>query len=125
MLGWTRALAVDQLTPGDGAIIELRGLPVALFRAGERFHAMSARCPHAGSLISEFLTDAQTAICPSHGWEFRLHDGQCTTMRAQTIRLYPIRIVDGFVYIKVRPWISMIVDLFHWGAQPKEPRRLR
>lgn len=124
MIGWTRAIAADQLAPGDGAILDVRGVPVALFRVGERFHAARAVCPHAGSLISEFLTDSQTAMCPSHGWEFRLDDGQCTTLRSQTLRIYPTRVDGGFVYIKVRPILAMITDIFR-GGRPAEAGRIR
>ncbi|MFN0204933.1 MAG: Rieske (2Fe-2S) protein [Planctomycetota bacterium] len=123
MRGWTRALPVDAIAPGDGAIVELRGVPVALYRIGDHYHALHAICPHAGSLISEFMTDAGTAMCPSHGWEFNIGDGQCTSHRSQMLRKYPVTVRDGFVWVKVRSTIAMIQDIL--SKRPGEARRLR
>lgn len=123
MLGWTCALPVDAIAPGDGAIVEMRGVAVALFRVGDQVHALNATCPHAGTLISEFMTDSETAMCPSHGWEFRVGDGQCTTHRTQMLRKYPVAVEGGFVWVKIRPVIAIIQDLLK--NRPEVARRLR
>jgi len=123
MRGWTRALPVGAIAPGDGVIVEMRGVPVALYRIGDHYHALDAVCPHAGTLISEFATDAGTAMCPSHGWEFNISDGQCTSHRTQMLRKYPVAIRDGFVWVKVRVAIAIIQDLFNKNSA--EARRLR
>ncbi|MBI3817921.1 MAG: Rieske (2Fe-2S) protein [Planctomycetes bacterium] len=123
MLGWTRAMAIDQIAPGEGAILQVRGVAVALFHGNDGWRALSAACPHAGSLISEFLTDSGTVMCPSHGWEFRADDGQCTTLRAQRLRVYATRVENGFVYVKVRPVIAVFLTIF--GGASADPPRIR
>ncbi len=124
MIGWTRAIAVNELEPGEGAVLEVRGAPVALYRVGDRFHALGAICPHAGSLLSEFLHDDCLALCPSHGWTFRLEDGQATVFPTQRVPVYPVRTADGFVWIRVRWLVAVVADLLRRGHGPPA-RRLR
>jgi nitrite reductase (NADH) small subunit len=117
MLGWTPVSPAAELAPGDGALFEARGVAIAIYRRGERFHAVGAICPHAGSLLSEFATDEGTALCPSHGWEFRLEDGGCTNERTQRVPVYPLRVVDGFLWVKVRPVRAAIADFLRGGRR--------
>jgi nitrite reductase (NADH) small subunit len=123
MRGWTPALDASELAPGEGAILEIRGEAVALFREGDTFRALSAVCPHQGTLLCEFLTDERTALCPSHGWEFRIDDGQCLSHRTQRVRTFAVRVEDGLVYVKVRFMTSWILDCF--SLRRGQAQRLR
>lgn len=127
-LGWTAVVEAADLAPGCGGVFVVRGAPVAIFRRGERFHALGARCPHAGSLLSEFPTDDGTALCPSHGWEFRLDDGACTNERAQRVPVYRVAVEDGLVWVRVRPLAAILADALRGGARKGNlagARRLR
>jgi glycine/D-amino acid oxidase-like deaminating enzyme/nitrite reductase/ring-hydroxylating ferredoxin subunit len=67
--------SVDEIAPGDGAVVKIHGKPVAAYRdeAGE-LHLNSAICTHAGCTIHwngfESCWD-----CPCHGSQFDV-DGQ-------------------------------------------------
>jgi nitrite reductase/ring-hydroxylating ferredoxin subunit len=110
-LGWTPALRADELAVGSGRRVLLRGRPVALFRDLEGFHALGAVCPHQGSLLSESLQDDGSALCPSHGWAFDLHSGRSTVFRSQGVRVYPARVVDGIVWVRVGGVGATLADL--------------
>lgn len=120
--GWTRACQISEIAPGEGAIFEIRGVPVGLYRRGDDFHAIGAVCPHQGSLMSEFLTDDGTALCPSHGWEFRITTGQCVSQRAQHLPVYPVRMMDNAVFVKVRFLVAFLDDSL---GRTASVRRLR
>ncbi|MBL8692633.1 MAG: Rieske (2Fe-2S) protein [Planctomycetes bacterium] len=120
---WTRAIELGEIEPDSGAILQLWGVPIAVFRVGDGAAAVGAVCPHAGSLLCEFLSDSGTAMCPSHGWEFSLRDGACTTHRTQRVPVYPARIEDGAIWVQVRPLLAWLSS---WTGRTAPPaRRLR
>jgi nitrite reductase/ring-hydroxylating ferredoxin subunit len=99
-LGWRRALPEEALADGEGRSLVLAGQRIVLFRAGGRFHALGARCPHAGGRLSESAVDG-VAVCPSHGWSFRLADGQSTVFRTARVPVFRTRVRDGAVWIRL------------------------
>lgn len=112
MLGWTRVVEESGLEPGRGRLFDVRGVPVAVFRTARRVHALGAVCPHEGNLLSDCLNDDGTALCPAHGWAFRLDDGACTVFRTSRVPVYPVRVVEGHVWVRVRAMRSALRDLF-------------
>ncbi|WP_431982960.1 FAD-dependent oxidoreductase [Streptomyces qinglanensis] len=62
--------SVDEILPGDGAIVRVRGRRCAVHRTAEgELRALSPRCPHLGCLVR--FNDAETAWeCPCHGSRF-------------------------------------------------------
>jgi nitrite reductase/ring-hydroxylating ferredoxin subunit len=109
--GWSPVVAASDLESGDGGVFRVRGVPIALYKRAGRYHALGARCPHAGSLLSEFATDDGTALCPSHGWEFRLTDGGCTAHATQRVPVYPAEERDGVVWVRVKPFLAWLAGL--------------
>ncbi|MFD5268230.1 FAD-dependent oxidoreductase [Streptomyces sp. NPDC058335] len=62
--------AVDEIAPGDGAVVRVSGERCAVHRdeAGQ-LHAVSARCTHLGCLVA-FNRAEQAWECPCHGSRF-------------------------------------------------------
>ncbi|MFD7438939.1 FAD-dependent oxidoreductase [Streptomyces sp. NPDC059861] len=72
--GLTRP-GVDDLAPGDGAVVHVGGRRCAVHRDEDgRLHAVSARCTHLGCLVA-FNRAEQAWECPCHGSRFA-PDGQ-------------------------------------------------
>lgn len=69
------ASPLDDLAPGQGAIVDLEGRKVAAYRddAGT-VHAVSPVCTHVRCIVS-FDEDAREWACPCHGSRFGL-DGR-------------------------------------------------
>jgi nitrite reductase/ring-hydroxylating ferredoxin subunit len=123
--GWSPVIAASEFAVGDGGVFEVRGVPIALYLLPSGFRAVGAVCPHAGSLLSEFPTDDGTVICPSHGWEFRLDDGGCTTHATQRVVTYPARVFDGIVCVRVRPFLSLLSDCLRRANGANLAKRVR
>lgn len=86
------AATVDEIPPGGRKRVTLGGRDIALFRVGDRYHAIQDRCPHEGaSLCAGRITGLATSDrpgryrleregellrCPWHGWEFDIRTGQ-------------------------------------------------
>ena len=62
--------SIDQITPGDGAVIVESGRKIAVYRdeRGE-LHRRSAVCPHLGCIVA-WNPAASTWDCPCHGSRF-------------------------------------------------------
>jgi Rieske Fe-S protein len=64
------ASSVDQIAPGDGAIVRVNGERCAVHRDAEgQVHAVSARCTHLGCLVA-FNRAEGAWECPCHGSRF-------------------------------------------------------
>lgn len=62
--------AVEELSPGEGAIVDLDGEKVAAFRDDDgTVHAVSATCTHMGCRVN-FNPAERTWDCPCHGSRF-------------------------------------------------------
>jgi 3-phenylpropionate/trans-cinnamate dioxygenase ferredoxin subunit len=87
-----RVGTVDELRRDRCRIIEVGGRSVGVISVGEKFFAISDRCPHmgaslcAGSVSGTFVAssphdyvygmDDGVIRCPWHGWEFDLATGR-------------------------------------------------
>jgi glycine/D-amino acid oxidase-like deaminating enzyme/nitrite reductase/ring-hydroxylating ferredoxin subunit len=70
-----RAPAADQLSPGEGAVVDVDGSKVAAFRDEEgTVHAVSATCTHLGCIVN-WNPAERSWDCPCHGSRFAA-DGQ-------------------------------------------------
>ncbi|MCF1592039.1 Rieske 2Fe-2S domain-containing protein [Streptomyces muensis] len=62
--------SVDDIAPGDGAIVHVAGKRCAVHRdEGGTVHAVSAKCTHLGCLVA-FNRAERTWECPCHGSRF-------------------------------------------------------
>ncbi len=48
---------------------------VLVVRAGERFYAVAARCPHMGGRLAQGKLEGTVVTCPLHGSQFDVTDG--------------------------------------------------
>ncbi len=64
------ATPVEDIEPGDGAVVRVGGESVAVHRDDEgELHAVSARCTHLGCLV-DFNAAERAWECPCHGSRF-------------------------------------------------------
>lgn len=92
---------VGEIDDGRARAVEVRGARVALFRDGERVHALFGSCPHAGGAMGDGRVDEGEAVCPLHRWRFHLTSGRCTTVRGVALSTFPCEVRDGTVWVAV------------------------
>lgn len=97
---------VDEIENGRARSFEVGRDRIALYREGDAFRAVSARCPHAGGPMGRGWIEDGEAVCPLHRWRFRLSDGRCTTVRGESLRVFPVEIREGRVLVRVREWVD-------------------
>ena len=92
-VGRLRDWAEEEGAGEKGALVEVNGRQVAVFRHGESLLATEAVCPHAGGPLHlgdiEVLPDRSLCLrCPWHRWTFALGRQVCSAPPAASRRLF-------------------------------------
>jgi 3-phenylpropionate/trans-cinnamate dioxygenase ferredoxin subunit len=75
---------------------------VALFRVGDRVHAIADRCSHAEASLSEGDVFDDEVECPRHGAAFDLTTGKALTLPAtMPVSVYATEVRDGNLFIEI------------------------
>jgi nitrite reductase (NADH) small subunit len=108
---------LDELPAGSRRIIKTDRGEIGIFNINGRFYALPNRCPHqggplcagkvGGTLLAtaesnwepRWVQEGEVIACPWHGMEFNITTGQCVGRRRVRIRQFPVRVVDGEVWV--------------------------
>ena len=66
----------DELQDGAMKAVTAGGHRILLARAGDKYFASDARCPHLGGNLSEGTLEGTIITCPLHGSQFDLSNRQ-------------------------------------------------
>ncbi len=91
----------DDLEIGKSAIIDVGDKEIALFNYKGHFYAIDNTCPHRGSPLGEGRIEEGVLICPNHEWRFELKSGWCPQNPELSTEVYPIKVHDGKIYIRL------------------------
>jgi nitrite reductase (NADH) small subunit len=91
-MSWTSLCNLDELTEGSAKRVDIDGFFLAVYLHAGAIYVLDAICPHAGHDISAGPIEAGCAVCPYHGWNFRLADGQMPGSPGVSTRTYPTRL---------------------------------
>jgi len=103
---------VEDVPEGQRIIVRVQDRDIGIFNVEGEFYAFANRCPHKGGPLCEgviagliesdapgefrFDPGRKLLICPWHGWEFDLRDGQSYLEAANTkARPYPVDVEPG------------------------------
>lgn len=101
-LEWAQLCSLEDI-PEGGILTRLHGgQDLLLYRNGSQVTCMPNECPHRGWPFDGGPVRGGVLICPFHGYEFRLDTGECLTSPSLSLDLYPIRICDGRVDIRLK-----------------------
>lgn len=104
MSEWSRICAVSDIPALGARVVEVAGTTIAVFRtADNRVFALRDRCPHKGGPLSQGIVHGEQVTCPLHGWVIGLRDGAAEAPDEGCTGRYPVRIVDGDVWLEVTP----------------------
>lgn len=92
---------LSDLPNGRGKRFLVSDIEVAVFKMDEDIHALCNVCPHQHfNLIYDGIVEDGCVVCPIHGWRFNLQTGK-NPDGGRGLEIYPIKVVDENVYIKV------------------------
>ncbi len=97
---WIDVASVDELGPGDRRVIDLDGVPVAVFNLDGEYFAIKNECTHDGGELASGELEGDVIICPRHGARFSIRDGSVLGPPAyEDVRTFEVRVADGKVQV--------------------------
>jgi len=103
---WFKAARVADFPENGGACVKYKDLQVAVFNFSRRgeWYASQNMCPHkmqmvlSRGMIGSSESEPKVA-CPFHKKTFSLKSGSCLNAEEDSIAVYPVKVIEGFVYI--------------------------
>ncbi|HWZ23401.1 MAG TPA: nitrite reductase small subunit NirD [Cytophagaceae bacterium] len=105
---WKKACKTEDVPVEGGACVLLEDEQVALFNftSKNEWYATQNLCPHKMQMILSrgiigTIKEEPKVACPFHKKTFSLKSGECLSGDDYSIKVYPVKIEDGFVYVLI------------------------
>jgi len=103
---WISSIKIDDLKSNDVLPFKYNDTDYAIYKLDGHFFASTAKCTHAGALLSKGIVIDNTIECPAHQGRFDIKTGKATHSPAcDHLQTFPTREKDGYIYIGL-PLIS-------------------
>jgi len=101
MSEFVRAIAVADLSPGQGTEVTIDGRPVAIFNVGGTFHALAGTCLHRGGPLGQGFVEGSTVSCPWHNWAYEITTGENVASSDVKLARHEVKVEDGHVFVRL------------------------
>lgn len=102
--GWIAVGPLDRIADGRATIVTPgKGEKIAVFRDGDAAYAISNVCRHQGGPLGEGRIIDGCVTCPWHGFQYRPQDGRAPPPYDERVAVYPVRLIDGAVFVLPEP----------------------
>jgi nitrite reductase (NADH) small subunit len=105
---WFKAAKVSAFPENGGACVKYNDQQIAVFNFTRRneWYACQNMCPHKRQMVlSRGMIGSHTlepkVACPFHKKTFSLKTGECLNAEEEQIKIYPVKVEDGYVYIGI------------------------
>ena len=97
----TKIASVGDLKPGAKMVVDIEGVPIALYNVEGTYYATDDICTHDGGTLADGKLDGYEIICPRHGARFDVRNGKAMCMPAFTpVNTYPVKIQGNDILIE-------------------------
>ncbi|MBZ5661621.1 MAG: nitrite reductase small subunit NirD [Acidobacteriia bacterium] len=100
---WIRTARCEDIPLREGRSVRFGEREIAIFNLGDRFVAISNRCPHRDGPLSEGIVSGNTVVCPLHAWKVGLDTGD-VERPADTlacVETFRVRVEAGFILVEM------------------------
>ena len=101
MAGFVKVAKTNELSPGQGRMIEANGKKIALFNVAGSFYAIDDTCTHVGGPLSKGILEEKQVRCPWHGALFDVTSGEVVGPPAPVgVNRYNVRVEGADIEIE-------------------------
>ncbi len=99
---WLDVASTAELAPGTRRVVDVDGIPVAVFNLDGEYFAIKDECTHDGGELAAGKLEGEVIICPRHGARFSVRTGTVLGPPAyEDVRTFSVRIANGRVQVMV------------------------
>ncbi len=98
---WHRVAACDAIPLREGRRVTFGKQELALFNLGDEYLAVDNQCPHRNGPLADGIVAGKAVFCPLHNLKISLESGCALNGGEGKIKTYPVKVVDGSVYIAI------------------------
>jgi nitrite reductase/ring-hydroxylating ferredoxin subunit len=77
------------------------GVELVAIRRKDDVAVLYGRCPHRAAPLDAAVVEEEHLVCPYHGWDFRIADGQSNGVPGERIHRFHAEIEGGLVWLTV------------------------
>lgn len=102
MAEFVKVASANEIAPGHGMLVTVKGRDIALFNVDGNFFALSNACTHEEGPLAEGEISGHEVICPWHGAKFDVRTGEVLGPPAyDAVTRYDVRVTGGDIEIAV------------------------
>lgn len=98
---WVTVAKVADCPPGSSRECVAGDRIVALFNVAGEFHALDGVCPHQGGPLGKGALHGCIVVCPWHGWQFDVTNGEFQIRKSMTQPKFAVRVVGDEVQVEI------------------------
>lgn len=108
MTDWSSVCDFTELWPNIGVCARVNGRQIAIFLVGETLYALDNYDPASGAnVLSRGIVGDVKGECviasPLYKHHYSLVSGRCLEDPAKSVNVYPVRVLDGRVWVNAEP----------------------
>jgi nitrite reductase/ring-hydroxylating ferredoxin subunit len=97
---WIKVAALEDVPPGEGFLVEVGDVPIALWNVEGTIYATDDTCSHEEASLSEGDLWGEVVECPLHGAQFDVTSGEVLSLPAVfPIKTYPVKVEGDSIYL--------------------------
>jgi nitrite reductase/ring-hydroxylating ferredoxin subunit len=101
MADFVEVATLDQLAPGQGMTVMVRGVPVALFNVDGTVFAIDDTCLHEGVSLGTGELRGTIVRCRAHGWRYDVATGRTVDVPEYGVTCLSVQVVEGAILVDV------------------------
>ena len=101
MDGFVQVAKSEQVKERYAISVTVKNKEIAIFRHLGKLYALRDSCQHQGAPISNGYVDEGFAVCPHHGWKFKLEDGHFSHNELIKLPTFTVKEEEGIIYLSL------------------------
>jgi nitrite reductase/ring-hydroxylating ferredoxin subunit len=92
---------VGEIPEGERKIVQVNGLSIGVFHHKGNWYAVRNSCLHRGGPVATGPLNEDTLVCPWHGYQYNITNGQLLYDPSASLDMYAVSIKNHEVYMRV------------------------
>jgi len=102
MAEFVKAARTDEVPPGQGKLVVVKGKEIALFNIEGDIYALDNLCTHEEGPLAEGEVEGHEVTCPWHGAKFDIRTGEVLQDPAyEAVARYNVRVSGSDIEVEI------------------------